>query len=134
MSKPSQTEMEQEKKMERSIVQQFIYRLQKKNPTFMALITICCAIVSIGFIPSSTIAQNIIDNSEKIEEYSHYKTKVNGILMHYVIGGKGDPVVLLHGWPETWYEWRNIIPKLIANNYTVANDISNRYQYGEGGS
>ena len=30
-----------------------------------------------------------------------------------------DPVVLLHGWPETWYEWRNIIPELIANNYTV---------------
>jgi pimeloyl-ACP methyl ester carboxylesterase len=39
--------------------------------------------------------------------------------MHYVIGGKGDPVVLLHGWPETWYEWRKIIPELIANNYTV---------------
>jgi pimeloyl-ACP methyl ester carboxylesterase len=39
--------------------------------------------------------------------------------MHYVIGGKGDPVVLLHGWPETWFEWRNIIPELIANNYTV---------------
>jgi pimeloyl-ACP methyl ester carboxylesterase len=39
--------------------------------------------------------------------------------MHYVIGGKGDPVVLLHGWPETWYEWRHIIPQLIDNNYTV---------------
>jgi pimeloyl-ACP methyl ester carboxylesterase len=39
--------------------------------------------------------------------------------MHYVIGGNGDPVVLLHGWPQTWYEWRNIIPELISNNYTV---------------
>ena len=39
--------------------------------------------------------------------------------MHYVIGGKGDPIVLLHGWPETWFEWRDIIPELIANNYTV---------------
>ena len=39
--------------------------------------------------------------------------------MHYIIGGKGDPIVLLHGWPQTWYEWRNIIPELIANNYTV---------------
>ena len=52
-------------------------------------------------------------------EYAHHKTLVNGILMHYVIGGKGDPIVLLHGWPETWYEWRHIIPQLIANNYTV---------------
>ena len=38
--------------------------------------------------------------------------------MHYVIGGQGDPVVLLHGWPQTWYEWRHIMPEL-AKNYTV---------------
>ena len=35
--------------------------------------------------------------------FSHHTTSVNGIQMHYVIGGHGDPVVLLHGWPETWY-------------------------------
>jgi pimeloyl-ACP methyl ester carboxylesterase len=83
---------------------------------FLAFI-ICCSVVSIGFVPSST-SQTITDKSEIIN-YTHYEATVNGILMHYVIGGKGDPVVLLHGWPETWYEWRNIIPELIANNYTV---------------
>jgi pimeloyl-ACP methyl ester carboxylesterase len=51
--------------------------------------------------------------------FSHHTASVNGIQMHYVIGGQGDPIVLLHGWPETWYEWRHIIPELIANNYTV---------------
>ena len=51
--------------------------------------------------------------------FSHHMATVNGIQLHYVIGGKGDPVVLLHGWPETWYGWRHIIPQLIANNYTV---------------
>jgi hemolysin activation/secretion protein len=35
--------------------------------------------------------------------FSHHMASVNGIQMHYVIGGQGDPVVLLHGWPETWY-------------------------------
>jgi hypothetical protein len=35
--------------------------------------------------------------------FSHNTGSVNGIQMHYVIGGQGDPVVLLHGWPETWY-------------------------------
>jgi pimeloyl-ACP methyl ester carboxylesterase len=45
-------------------------------------------------------------------------TSVNGIQMHYVIGGQGDPVVLLHGWPETWYAWRHVMPAL-AKNYTV---------------
>lgn len=79
---------------------------------------ICCSVVSLGFSSPITAEQNIIDNSEKID-YTHHKTTVNGILMHYVIGGKGDPVVLLHGWPETWYEWRHIIPQLIDNNYTV---------------
>jgi pimeloyl-ACP methyl ester carboxylesterase len=50
--------------------------------------------------------------------FSHHMTTVNGIQMHYVMGGKGDPVILLHGWPETWYEWRHVMPSL-AKNYTV---------------
>src|ERR671925_301104 len=50
--------------------------------------------------------------------FSHHTASVNGIQMHYVIGGHGDPVVLLHGWPQTWYEWRHIMPAL-AKNYTV---------------
>lgn len=52
--------------------------------------------------------------------FRHQRTQVNGISMHYVIGGgNGDPVVLLHGWPQTWYEWRYIMPMLVKNNYTV---------------
>ncbi len=63
---------------------------------------------------------NIFDENEKKIDYTHHKTTVNGIQLHYVIGGeKGDLIVLLHGWPQTWYEWRNIIPQLIANNFTV---------------
>src|ERR687890_2168502 len=50
--------------------------------------------------------------------FSHHTASVNGIQMHYVIGGQGDPVVLLHGWPETWYAWHRVMPAL-AKNYTV---------------
>jgi pimeloyl-ACP methyl ester carboxylesterase len=50
--------------------------------------------------------------------FTHHTATVNGIQMHYVIGGHGDPVVLLHGWPETWYAWRHVMPDL-AKNYTV---------------
>ncbi len=50
--------------------------------------------------------------------FSHHMASVNGIQLHYVIGGLGDPIVLLHGWPETWYEWRHIMPAL-AKNYTI---------------
>ena len=50
--------------------------------------------------------------------FSHHMASVNGIQLHYVIGGHGDPIVLLHGWPQTWYEWRHVMPAL-AKNYTV---------------
>jgi hypothetical protein len=55
--------------------------------------------------------------------FSHHMASVNGIQMHYVIGGQGDPVVLLHGWPQTWYEWRHIMPALAKNYTVVAPDI-----------
>jgi pimeloyl-ACP methyl ester carboxylesterase len=59
-------------------------------------------------------------NSFEIDNvtFSHHTTSVNGIQLHYVIGGQGEPVVLLHGWPETWYAWRKVMPTL-AKNYTV---------------
>jgi pimeloyl-ACP methyl ester carboxylesterase len=50
--------------------------------------------------------------------FSHHTASVNGIKLHYVIGGHGDPVVLLHGWPETWYAWHPVMPAL-AKRYTV---------------
>ena len=48
----------------------------------------------------------------------HHTATVNGIRMHYVTAGEGPPVVLLHGFPETWYAWRKQIPAL-AERYTV---------------
>ena len=50
--------------------------------------------------------------------FTHHTATVNGIQIHYVMGGKGDPVILLHGWPETWYGWRHVMPTL-AKNYTI---------------
>lgn len=50
--------------------------------------------------------------------FQHQTAEVNGITLHYVRGGSGAPLVLLHGWPETWYEWHRIMPAL-AERYTV---------------
>jgi pimeloyl-ACP methyl ester carboxylesterase len=38
--------------------------------------------------------------------------------LHAVIGGEGPPVLLVHGWPETWYAWRLLMPAL-ARDFTV---------------
>jgi len=43
---------------------------------------------------------------------------VNGVRLHYSIGGKGNPVVLLHGYAETSHMWLPIMP-LLATNHTV---------------
>lgn len=50
--------------------------------------------------------------------FSEHKTKVGAIGIDYVIGGHGPTLVLLHGYPQTWYEWRHIMPAL-AQHYTV---------------
>jgi pimeloyl-ACP methyl ester carboxylesterase len=74
-----------------------------------------------SFTPSAEEQQQLLEGiSFQIDDvtFSHRMASVNGIQMHYVIGGQGDPVVLLHGWPETWYAWRHIMPAL-AQNYTV---------------
>jgi pimeloyl-ACP methyl ester carboxylesterase len=49
---------------------------------------------------------------------SHHFAQLNEVTLHYVTSGRGPVVVLLHGWPQTWYEWRHIIPAL-AERYTV---------------
>ena len=42
----------------------------------------------------------------------------NGLRLHAVIGGKGPPLLLVHGWPQTWYQWRLVMPTL-ARDFTV---------------
>ena len=41
-----------------------------------------------------------------------------GLRQHVVIGGEGPPLLLVHGWPETWYAWRLLMPAL-AQDFTV---------------
>lgn len=50
--------------------------------------------------------------------WTHHQRLINGFRMHYVTAGSGYPLVLLHGWPQSWYEWRKIIPAL-AERYTL---------------
>jgi pimeloyl-ACP methyl ester carboxylesterase len=42
----------------------------------------------------------------------------NGLRQHVVIGGDGPPLLLVHGWPQNWYQYRALMPAL-ARDYTV---------------
>ncbi|WP_327368359.1 alpha/beta fold hydrolase [Streptomyces sp. NBC_01217] len=45
---------------------------------------------------------------------------VNGFRMHYLQGGKGSPVVLIHGFPQTWAEWRHQMGPLSKTHTVIA--------------
>ncbi len=48
----------------------------------------------------------------------HNSRTFNGVRLYYVTAGRGEPVLLLHGCPQTWYAWRHVIP-LLAAEHTV---------------
>lgn len=40
--------------------------------------------------------------------------------LHYAMAGKGDRViVLLHGFPQTWWEWRHLLPGLVQAGFRI---------------
>ena len=58
------------------------------------------------------------ENQAMTTDFEHFSAQLSEVRLHYVKAGSGDPLVLLHGWPETWYQWREVIPAL-AERYTV---------------
>lgn len=56
-------------------------------------------------------------------QWEHKFSQVNGIRMHYVSAGDGDPVVLLHGFPQFWYAWRHQIPALAKHFKVIVPDL-----------
>ncbi|SHI56548.1 Pimeloyl-ACP methyl ester carboxylesterase [Nocardiopsis flavescens] len=55
--------------------------------------------------------------------FRHEFADVDGVRMHYVTGGSGPPVVLLHGWPQTWFGWWPIMPELAEHHTVYAVDL-----------
>lgn len=47
---------------------------------------------------------------------------IGGLRLHAVIGGKGRPLLLIHGWPQTWYQWRLVMPALARDFQVIAVD------------
>ncbi len=55
--------------------------------------------------------------------------EVNGVRLHYLMGGQGSPVVLLHGYTQTGYAWHPIMPLLAQHHTVIVPDLR-----GAGGS
>ena len=59
-----------------------------------------------------------------IPEVTHHRAAVHGTELHYVTAGDaGTPVLLVHGFPESWWAFHRLIPLLAAEHRVVAVDL-----------
>jgi pimeloyl-ACP methyl ester carboxylesterase len=63
------------------------------------------------------------------KDFGSETATVNGIKLHYVRGGKGPAVILIHGFPQDWFEYHAIMPRLAKQFTVIAIDLR-----GVGGS
>jgi pimeloyl-ACP methyl ester carboxylesterase len=57
-------------------------------------------------------------------QFRHGFHTVAGLQMHYVIGGQGPQTLLFfHGFPQSWYEYRAIMPEFLSDHTVIAIDL-----------
>jgi pimeloyl-ACP methyl ester carboxylesterase len=56
-------------------------------------------------------------------DVEHHYAEVADTRVHFVTAGSGEPLVLLHGWPETWWSWRKVIPEFAKHYRVIAPDL-----------
>jgi pimeloyl-ACP methyl ester carboxylesterase len=59
----------------------------------------------------------------QLDGVRHRFEAVGGLNFHLAEAGEGEPVLLLHGWPEHWYAWRLVIPPLAERYRVLALDL-----------
>jgi pimeloyl-ACP methyl ester carboxylesterase len=57
------------------------------------------------------------------QTWHHRYAEVNGVKLHYVEQGKGPLILFLHGFPEFWYEWKDLLPEFARDHHAVAVDM-----------
>lgn len=55
--------------------------------------------------------------------FKHHYATVNGVKIHYVSGGKGEPLLLIHGFGQNWYMWNRLLPELSKHFTVIAPDM-----------
>jgi pimeloyl-ACP methyl ester carboxylesterase len=55
--------------------------------------------------------------------FTSHDVQVNGSSLHYLRGGEGPALILLHGFPEDWAAWQAIMPRLAKGFTVIAVDL-----------
>ncbi|MCI3879401.1 alpha/beta fold hydrolase [Acinetobacter higginsii] len=57
-------------------------------------------------------------HTEKLlNQFNHHYMNIEGKKLHYVSVGNGPAVLLISGWPQTWYVWRHVMAELAQHGY-----------------
>jgi pimeloyl-ACP methyl ester carboxylesterase len=86
----------------------------------LAVLAITCAGIS---APLPAQAQVDPAVAELGEGFVSSAADVNGTTLHYVHGGTGPSVILLHGFPQDWYEFHQVMPRLAQSFTVIAVDL-----------
>ena len=54
---------------------------------------------------------------------SHRRVALRSVGLHVAEAGDGPPLVLLHGWPQHWWSWRRLIPRLAETYRVIVPDL-----------
>jgi pimeloyl-ACP methyl ester carboxylesterase len=57
------------------------------------------------------------------QDFASETATVNGTTLHYVRGGDGPPIILIHGFPQDWFEYQAIMPRLAKHFTVIAVDL-----------
>lgn len=64
------------------------------------------------------------DSVATIPDVTHHTFDSGDAVIHYVTAGSaGSPILLVHGWPETWWAFRSVIPLLAVSHRVIAVDL-----------
>jgi pimeloyl-ACP methyl ester carboxylesterase len=63
---------------------------------------------------ASTDTATSLPQAANPEGFEHHTVVANGVRLHYVTSGEGEPVLLIPGWPQSWYAWRNVMKHFVA--------------------
>jgi pimeloyl-ACP methyl ester carboxylesterase len=59
----------------------------------------------------------------RVQGVDHMFVRGGDLDFHIAVAGEGAPVLLLHGWPEHWYAWRDVMPRLAEGRRVLAMDL-----------
>lgn len=95
---------------------------------FISLLKRAALALAVTAVPAALIAPVARAQSAQEEfpvpsDFTPGLRKIDGVNLHYVKGGKGPLVLLVHGFGQSWYEWHQLMPLLARTHTVVAVDL-----------